>query len=158
MRGNITRRGKSSWRIKFDVGTTGGERETKYVTVRGTKRQAQAEAARILASIATGTHVDASGETVAQFAERWLRDWADDNVSNKTWTRYAQLLRKHLCTRVGSVPTAETARRRPAGRLRRHGAGGPCRSHPAASAPGDAYDVKARRPMGSRRPQCRQHG
>ena len=27
MRGNITRRGKSSWRIKFDVGTTGGERE-----------------------------------------------------------------------------------------------------------------------------------
>lgn len=104
MRGNITRRGKSSWRIKFDVGTTGGERETKFVTVRGTKRQAQAEAARIIAGIATGQYIDASGETVSQFAERWLRDWADDNVSNKTWTRYAQLLRGHLAARVGHLP------------------------------------------------------
>jgi integrase len=32
-----------------------------------------------------------------------LHDWADANVSNKTWTRYAQLLRKHLCGRFGSV-------------------------------------------------------
>jgi integrase len=104
VRGNITRRGKASWRIKFDVENTGGKRETKFVTVRGTKRQAQAEAARIIAGIATGQYIDASGETVSQFAERWLRDWADDNVSNKTWTRYAQLLRGHLAARVGHLP------------------------------------------------------
>jgi integrase len=41
---------------------------------------------------------------VAQFVERWLRDWADSNVSNKTFTRYAQLLRKHVAGRVGSTP------------------------------------------------------
>jgi integrase len=105
VRGNITRRGKTSWRIKFDVGTTAaGKRETKFVTIRGTKAQAQAEAAKIIASTTTGQFVDPSKETVAQFAERWLRDWADDNVSNKTWTRYAQLLRGHLATRVGHLP------------------------------------------------------
>src|SRR5262249_13246972 len=43
-------------------------------------------------------------ETVGQFVERWLRDWANNNVSNKTWTRYAQLLRKHLTSRLRSVP------------------------------------------------------
>jgi integrase len=103
MRGSITRRGKRSWRLKYDV-QTAGPRQTRYVTLYGTRAQAQAEAAKIMAAVATGAHVDPSTETVAQFVERWLRDWADDNVSNKTWTRYAQLLRKHLCGRLGSLP------------------------------------------------------
>jgi integrase len=104
MKGNLTRRGQRSWRLKFDTGSDpAGRRITKFVTLRGTRRQTQEEATKILASIATGTHVDTSRESVAQFAERWLKDWADDNVSNKTWTCYAQLLRKHLCTRVGAV-------------------------------------------------------
>lgn len=105
MRGHLTRRGKSSWRLKYDIGTdTTGKRQTRYVTLRGTKARAQAQATKILADIAGGVHVDPSGETASEFVERWLRDWADDNVSNKTWTRYAQLLRKHLCARVGAVP------------------------------------------------------
>jgi len=104
VKGNLTRRGQRSFRLKFDVGTTTGKRETKYITLHGTRRQAQEEAAKILAGVAGGTHVDPSTETVAAFAERWLKDWADDNVSNKTWTRYAQLLRRHLCRRLGAVP------------------------------------------------------
>jgi integrase len=105
MKGNLTRRGKSSWRLKFDIGRDPVTRRriTKFVTLHGTKAQAQTEAAKIIASAATGQHVDASRETVEQFAERWLRDWANNNVSNKTWTRYAQLLRKHLSDRLGSV-------------------------------------------------------
>ena len=106
MRGNITRRGKGSWRIKFELGKdpVTGKRQTRYHTVRGTRARAQAEAAKIIAGAVTGTYVDPSRETVAQFAERWLRDWADGNVSNKTFTRYEQLLRKHVSARVGSIP------------------------------------------------------
>jgi hypothetical protein len=48
MRGNITRRGKSSWRIKFDAGTEGGKRVTRYVTVRGTRKDAEVELCRLL--------------------------------------------------------------------------------------------------------------
>jgi integrase len=105
MKGNLTRRGTTSWRLKFDIGRdpVSGRRITKFVTLRGTKAQAQTEAAKIIASAATGQHVDASRESVEQFAERWLRDWANNNVSNKTWTRYAQLLRKHFSGRLGSV-------------------------------------------------------
>jgi integrase len=106
MKGNLTRRGKNSWRIKFDLGTdpATGRRQTRYHTVRGTKAQAQAEAARIIASSTTGQYVDTSKETVRQFAERWLRDWADGNTSNKTYTRYEQLLRRHVCARLGDLP------------------------------------------------------
>jgi integrase len=104
VRGNITRRGRHSWRLKYDVPAGNAGRQTKFVTLKDSKAEAQREAAKILASLATGSHVDPSTETVAQFVERWLQDWADSNVSNKTWTRYAQLLRKHLCAHVGSVP------------------------------------------------------
>jgi hypothetical protein len=82
MRGNLTKRGLRSWRFKYDIGAdAAGKRQIRYVTLRGTKAQAQAEAAKILAGLATGQHVDASKETVAQFAERWLSDWADQNIS-----------------------------------------------------------------------------
>jgi integrase len=54
MRGNITRRGKSSWRVKFDVGTTTGKREIRYVTVRGSKREAQTKLAELIASVGAG--------------------------------------------------------------------------------------------------------
>ena len=101
--GNLTRRGTRSWRLKYDV-PGNGKRETRYVTLKGTLKEAQAQATKILATVASGTHVDPSTETVAQFIERWLKDWADSNVSNKTWTRYAQLLRKHVAGRVGRVP------------------------------------------------------
>jgi integrase len=105
MRGSLTRRGRSSWRLKYDLGTdAAGKRQRRYVTLRGTKAQAQAQATKILATVSTGEHVDPSVETIAAFVERWLRDWADANVSNQTWAGYAQMLRKHLSGRVGLVP------------------------------------------------------
>jgi hypothetical protein len=62
-RGHISRRGKNSWRIKFELEALGAVgRQTRYVTVRGTRRGAQAELARLLAAQDTGTLVDGLGE------------------------------------------------------------------------------------------------
>ena len=105
MKGSLQKRGRESWRLRYDLGSDGsGTRQRRAVTLKGTRKQAEAEASRILASVVSGDHVDPSGETVAEFVERWLRDWADANVSNRTWTRYAQLLRNHVARRVGAVP------------------------------------------------------
>ena len=105
MKGNLYRRGERSWRLKYDVeADSAGKRQTRYVTLKGTRAQAQAQAAKIIAAVTSDDHVDPSGETVAQFIEGWLADWADANVSNKTWTRYSQLLHKHVASRVGAVP------------------------------------------------------
>ena len=100
----LQRRG-ASWRLRYDLPPdASGARQRRSATFTGTKAEAQAEAAKLLATVATGDHVDPSGETVAQFIERWLRDWADANVGHKTWTRYAQLLRNHVARRVGGSP------------------------------------------------------
>jgi integrase len=102
---NLTRRGKTSWRVKFDEPSATGKRETKYITFRApTKAQAQIEAAKIIAAAAGGQAVDPSTETVAQFIERWLRDWAEINVSNATYTRYAGLLRGNVAPVIGTIP------------------------------------------------------
>lgn len=41
-------RGKRSWRLKFDVERKDGARQIRYVTVKGTKKDAEAELARLL--------------------------------------------------------------------------------------------------------------
>ena len=66
--------------------------------------QAQAQAAKILASAITGQFVDPSAETVGAFAERWLAIWATQNLGGKAYERYAELLRKHVIPRVGGLP------------------------------------------------------
>jgi integrase len=105
MKSHLARRGQRSWRLKYDLGTDGaGKRQTRYVTLRGTRAEAQAQAAKILATVADGTHTDPSQETVAEFVERWLKTWANDNTSHATWTSYSQLLRKHLVARFGARP------------------------------------------------------
>ena len=54
MRGNITRRGKGSWQLKFDVPAVDGKRQQRYATVRGTRQDAQKELTRLLAASDTG--------------------------------------------------------------------------------------------------------
>jgi hypothetical protein len=105
MRGHLQRRGKNSWRLKFDLGRASvGERSTTYITLKGTKAQAQAQALKILASTVTSKFVDPSQETVASFGERWLRDWASQNLRGKALERYSELLRKYVFPRVGGLP------------------------------------------------------
>jgi hypothetical protein len=57
MTGHISRRGTKSWRLKFEAGPRDpitGKRRTRFVTIRGTKREAQAELIRLLAEVENG--------------------------------------------------------------------------------------------------------
>jgi integrase-like protein len=74
MRGNITRRGKSSWRIKFDLDRDSktAKRRFHIATVRGTRKEAEAELARLLNDANKGVLVDASNLTVEAYLWRWL--------------------------------------------------------------------------------------
>jgi integrase len=103
--GHIQRRGPNSWRIKFDidVDSNTGKRRTRYYTVKGTKRQAQAELTKLLASANAGTYVDPANTTVPEFLERWLRDWGSVNVSPSTLQRYAGIVHKQIIPQVGKI-------------------------------------------------------
>ena len=55
MRGTITKRGKSSWQLRFDTAPINGKRQRRHVTVRGTYKDAQRELTRLLAARDGGT-------------------------------------------------------------------------------------------------------
>ena len=75
MRGNITRRAKASWRIKFDIGhdvSVTGKRKYHTETVRGTKADAVTAISKRLAERGEGQLVQRTSITVAEYAEHWL--------------------------------------------------------------------------------------
>ena len=106
MSGHIRRRGEQSWELKFDLGTNPvtGKRETRYHSFKGTKREAQAELVRLSAEALKGGYIDASGETISQFLDRWDRDWASHHVSPKTAERYHQLIANQIKPHLGAMP------------------------------------------------------
>ncbi len=107
-RGNITRRGKASWRLKFEKGRAeDGSRVIGYETVRGTKRAAQRRLTEILESINKGSFIEATAITVGEFLKQWLSDSARHNVSAKTYERYAEIVDKHLVTTLGETRLAD---------------------------------------------------
>jgi integrase len=104
MTGNITRRGAHSWRLKFEAGERDpatGKRRTRFVTVKGTKRDAQRELTRLLAEIDNGTSVDPSTMTVAEYVRGWL-DGAD-HLGGKTRERYRALAEQQIIPHIGGV-------------------------------------------------------
>jgi integrase len=69
------------------------------VTFHGTKSGALKELRRLIKSGEDGEHVDPSKITLADFLDRWVRDWATGNVSGKTLETYVhhlKRLRRHL--------------------------------------------------------------
>ena len=102
--GNITRRGKNSWRVKFDIGRgPDGTRRTRYLTVRGTKKDAQGALIDALKAAKDGTFVDSSKLSVGEFLEKWLTDYAASAVSAKTYERYREHVDKHLVPGLGTI-------------------------------------------------------
>jgi integrase len=102
--GHIRRQGEGSWEIKFDLGRdpVTGRRLTRYVTVRGNKRRAQAELTRLLSQRDSGALIEPSKVTVAAFLDRWL-EYMRARVSPKTHERYTDLCRKNLVPALGAT-------------------------------------------------------
>jgi integrase len=106
MTGHIRRRGAHSWRLKFDLGRdpTTGKRIIQFVTVRGTKKQAQAELTKLLAARDTGTLVTPSKATLAEYLRSWISTAGTLSIAPKTAERYRQLIENQIIPHLGAMP------------------------------------------------------
>lgn len=105
MKGTIVRRGKSSWRLKYDLAPgPDGKRRTTYETIRtGSKKEAQAALTERLAAISKGTFVEPSKLTVAAHVRSRIEIWhGSGEIGNATRERYAMLLKKQVA-HIGEV-------------------------------------------------------
>src|SRR5216683_4585318 len=104
MRGNLTRRGRESWRLRFDVGVdASGKRKVQSVTVRGTKRKAQAKLSELLTAVDKGTFIEVSRITVAEHVRERVTHWeASGEISGTTADRYRELLENQIVPHLGA--------------------------------------------------------
>src|SRR5262249_38480747 len=109
MRGHIRPRGQGTWELKFDAGRDPltGKRLTKYVSFKGTKREAQAELVRLLNRTNEGTYVDPTKMTVAEYLQHWLE--VDIRWSAKTAGRHGGIVRHQILPRLGLIPLRKLA-------------------------------------------------
>ena len=85
MRGHIRERSPGYWAIVIDArDPRTGERKRRWHSFHGTKRQAQVEAARLISAHQAGASVDPSRLTLAQFLDRFERDWIEHHTSART--------------------------------------------------------------------------
>lgn len=105
MRGHVRRRGKQSWELKFDgePDSLTGKRRIRYHSFKGTRREAEIELARLVAENAAGDGVDPSKETVAEFLQRWDRNWASLNIGGKALERYREIIRLYIVPHLGPL-------------------------------------------------------
>ena len=112
MAGSIRRRGKDGWGLTIDLGRDAqGRRLRRFLTVRGTKKEAERVLSEALHQRDTGIDIAPNKITVGDFLERWLRDYATEQVAASTLQRYQGIVRLHPDPGAGAGQAAGPAAR-----------------------------------------------
>ena len=111
MRGTITKRGKNSWQVKYDLPRDQGKRRQRYATVTGTYKDAQRALTRLLGAVDAGTHVDPSQMTLAEYLQAFFATPA--KVSPKTLERYRELAERQIIPHLDALKLQKLRERHP---------------------------------------------
>lgn len=109
MKGHIRERSPGKWAIVLDVGEADprtGKKKRKWHSFAGTKREAQNECSRLINELATGTYVEPTKQTLAEYLDEWLA-FVKPSVAPKTHERYAEICRKSLVPMIGPTTLAK---------------------------------------------------
>ena len=107
MRGTLKQRSKGSWSLTFDAGRDQtGKRRRQTITVRGTKRQAEARLAELVHQVETGGYVKSGRQTVGAYLRQWLEEYASTHVRATTLEGY-ETRAKHLIDSLGGIRLSE---------------------------------------------------
>jgi len=105
MRGQIKQRSKGSYTIIVDLPRDQtGKRQQQWLTIKGTKKEAEKRLAELMHQVDTGRFLKPDNKTVGQYLEQWLEDYARVNVRPRTYERYQEIVEKHLIPALGSIP------------------------------------------------------
>jgi len=107
MTGHVRKRG-NKWAFVVELGRDEkGKRQQKWYSGFRTRKEAETERTAVLASMQAGGYVAPQKLTVAEYLERWLKDYAETNVAAKTRERYQEIIAKQITPRIGNVPLAK---------------------------------------------------
>lgn len=109
MRGYIRKRGKNSYSIAVSLGRDAitGKYKYQWVSVKGTKKDAEKRCAELVHQLDTGTFMQPGKTTLGEFLERWLKDYVWPNLAPRTAEGYEAIIRKHLVPELGHIPLTQ---------------------------------------------------
>ena len=105
MRGHIVKRYKNSYTIVLSLGVdpATGKKKQQWVSVKGTKKEAEKRLAELLHQLDNGTFMKPSKTTLGEYLERWLKDYAWPNLAPRTAEGYEDIIRRHLIPSLGNI-------------------------------------------------------
>ncbi len=111
MRGSLRKRYKNSWSIILDLGyqpdpSTGTlRRRQKWITVRGTKRDAERELNKLTHDADNGQFVESTKLTFGEWLTAWLEKAIKPPVKGlRTYETYLSVIDRHLKPKLGMIP------------------------------------------------------
>ena len=95
MTGHIRRRG-GTYVVVVDIGhdPTTGKRRQKWISVKGTKRDAERKRAEVVRELDQGVFVEPSRLTLSGYLDKWMRDYVATAVRPSTARGYATIVRR----------------------------------------------------------------
>jgi integrase len=107
MRGTVTQKVKDGpWYVKIELGRdpVTGKRRQKWHSGYRTQKAAEADLTKLLRQLQTGEYVEPSHLTLGEYLRKWLKDYASQAVSGKTFERYQQIVENAIVPALGSIP------------------------------------------------------
>ena len=107
MRGHIRKRGERAWAVVVDIGhdSSTGKRRQKWISVKGTKRDAERRLAEVIHNLDTGDFVQPSRLNMADYLEQWMTDYVTISVRPTTARGYRTIVNR-LKQSLGNVKVA----------------------------------------------------
>lgn len=102
MKGSIKKRSECSWTIRYDLPRDDGRRVQKSRAVKGTKRDAERELARILTEINEASYVDPSKITVKDLMLEYLAG-SESRLDRKTHLGYTEKSNNYIIPHLGRI-------------------------------------------------------
>lgn len=109
---SIRKRGENSWQIRVCAGyDSAGKKLEKLKTVqrpagisdKAWQKELEKLALEFEREVEKGTCLDGSKITLAEFAEKWLKEYAQKELAPKTFTRYKELLYSRIVPALGHI-------------------------------------------------------
>src|SRR5262249_33070000 len=105
MTGHVQKRGKHSWRLKFEGESdpVTGKRKIYYETFRGTKQAANLKLAELIVAVGNKTYVEPVKTTIGEFVAKRIETWeTKGDISARTASRYRELLTNQIAPHLGA--------------------------------------------------------
>jgi integrase len=105
MRGHITKRGKDSYSIVIELekDPITGKRKQHWESVKGTKKAAEKRLSELVNQLDNGIFIKPDKTTLAEYLDKWLKDYALVNLSPRTVEGYEHIIKRHIIPALGNI-------------------------------------------------------